>query len=361
MQNTPDVYVAIMAGGVGSRFWPGSREHRPKQFLDILGVGKSLLRLTFERFLGLCPASHIFVVTNAAYTDLVAEQLPELTPNQILGEPSRNDTAPCVAYTAFKLAGLSPNATLVVAPSDHIVLQPEVFLNLLRKAINFAHQRDALITLGIQPTHPNTGYGYIQVGQEETDGIFRVERFTEKPNAKTAQKFLNSGKYLWNAGIFVWRLPAILRAFERHAPDIYEVLQKGKDAYNTPIEASFLQAHYPITRKAPVDIAILEKADNVFTLPADFGWSDLGTWASLHQESPKDAHDNVVQTPTALLYDVQDTLVRAPKGKLIVVRGLRDYIVVDEGDVLLIWPKSEEQAIKQARADVQRQFGEDFL
>lgn len=361
MYNTSNIYVAIMAGGVGSRFWPGSRENRPKQFLDILGVGKSLLRLTFERFLDLCPASHIFVVTNAAYTDLVAEQLPELGRYQILGEPSRNDTAPCVAYTAFKLAALNPNATLVVAPSDHIVLQPETFLRLLQKAIEFARQRDALITLGIQPTHPHTGYGYIQLGQPETNGIFRVERFTEKPNAETAQRFVASGQYLWNAGIFIWRLSAILRAFEQHAPDIYQVLEKGKDAYNTPQEVEFLQTHYPNTRKVPVDIAILEKANNVFTLPADFGWSDLGTWASLHQESPKDAQGNVVQTQTAMLYDVQDTLVRAPKGKLLVLRGLRDYIVVDEGDVLLVWPKSEEQAIKQARADVQREFGDEFL
>ncbi len=361
MQNTSDVYVAIMAGGVGSRFWPGSRERRPKQFQDILSVGRSLLRLTFERFLGLCPASHIFVVTNAAYTHLVAEQLPELSPHQILGEPTRNDTAPCIAYTAFKLAGLNPNATLVIAPSDHIVLQPEAFLNLLRRAINFARQRDALITLGIQPTHPHTGYGYIQVGPLEADGIFRVERFTEKPDLQTAQRFLSSGQYLWNAGIFIWQLPAILRAFEQYAPDIYEVLHQGKDAYNTPKEAEFLQEHYPTTRKTPVDIAILEKANNVFTLPADFGWSDLGTWASLHQESPKDAHGNVVQTPTALLYDVEHTLVRAPEGKLLVLRGLQDYIVVDEGDVLLIWPKSEEQAIKQARAEVERQFGEVFL
>jgi len=361
MHPTSDVYVAIMAGGVGSRFWPGSREHRPKQFLDILGVGKSLLRLTFERFLGLCPASNIFVVTNAAYTNLVAEQLPELAPHQILGEPSRNDTAPCIAYTALKLSSLQPDAVLVVAPSDHVVLRPDVFLDLLRQAIAFASQRDALLTLGIQPTRPDTGYGYIQLGPAEEDHIFRVERFTEKPDAETARRFVDSGQYLWNAGIFIWSLPSILRAFERLAPDIYQVLEKGRAFYHTPQETDFLQTHYPTTRKVPVDIAILEKAPNVFTLPADFGWSDLGTWASLHQESEKDANDNVVQSQTALLYDVRDTFVRAPQGKLLVLRGLHDYIVVDENDVLLVWPKSEEQAIKQVRADVQQRFGEAFL
>ncbi len=361
MQNNPEVYVAIMAGGAGSRFWPGSRESRPKQFLDILSVGKSLLRLTFERFLGLCPASHIVVVTNAAYTELVAEQLPELQPHQILGEPTRNDTAPCIAYTALKLAALNPHATLVVAPSDHLVLQPETFLRTLQQAIDFANQRDALVTLGIRPSRPDTGYGYIQVGACEASGVFRVQRFTEKPNAETARQFIDSGQYLWNAGIFVWSLPAILAAFQQHAPDIYQVLEKGKNFYNTPEETNFLKAHYPTTRKVSVDIAILEKASNVFTLPADFGWSDLGTWASLHQELPKDAQGNVVQTSTTMLYEVGDSLIRGPKGKLLVIGGLRDYIVVDEGDVLLIWPKTQEQAIKQVRADVLYRYGEEFL
>ncbi len=361
MQHQSDVYVAIMAGGVGSRFWPGSRQNRPKQFLDILNVGKSLLRLTFERFLALCPASNIVVVTNAAYVDLVAQELPELSPHQILGEPTRNDTAPCVAYTAFKLAQLHPQATLVVAPSDHMVLQPERFIALLQQAVAFAAQYDALLTLGIQPTRPDTGYGYIQLGAPVEGNIYRVERFTEKPNLETAQRFVQSGQYLWNAGIFIWSLPSILSAFEQLAPDIYALLAQGRPHYNTPSEAAFLAEHYPTTRKVSVDIAILEKAPNVFTLPADFGWSDLGTWASLHQELGKDSDENVVQSTTALLYDVRDSFVRMPKGKLLVLRGLKDYIVVDEGDVLLIWPKSEEQAIKQVRADVEHKFGEHFL
>jgi mannose-1-phosphate guanylyltransferase len=359
--DTPNTYVAIMAGGVGSRFWPVSREDRPKQFLDLLGVGKSLLRLTFERFLDLCPASNIFVVTNAAYTDLVAEQLPELATHQILGEPSRNDTAPCVAFTALRLATLNPEATLIIAPSDHLILQPEAFLQLLRQAVAFAHRREALLTIGIRPTHPNTGYGYIQVGPPETEGIFRVERFTEKPDTITARRFVESGQYLWNAGIFIWSIPAILKAFQQLAPDIYRILAAGKDYYGTEHEAAFLEAHYPNTRKISVDIAILEKANNVFTLPADFGWSDLGTWSSIHEQSEKDELGNVLQSNTTLLYEVKNSLVRAPQGKLVVLGGLHDYIVVDEGDVLLIWPKSDEQAVKQVRADVQRYFGEKFL
>jgi mannose-1-phosphate guanylyltransferase len=361
MHTSNTTYVAIMAGGVGSRFWPGSREARPKQFLDMLGVGKSLLRLTFERFLPICPASNIFIVTNAAYRDLVKQQLPELSDNQIIGEPSRNNTAPCIAYTALKLAALDPNANMVVAPSDHIVLQEGVFREKIEQALAFAGSQEALVTLGIKPSRPDTGYGYIQFGSAAEPGIFAVERFTEKPDLDNAQAFVASGQYLWNAGIFVWNLQTILHAYENLAPDIYQILEKGRGHYNTPGEQDFIEAHYPATPDISVDFAIMEKATNVFTIPADFGWSDLGTWASLHAECPQDADGNVLQSQSVVALDVKNCLVRAPQGKLMVLKNLDGYIVVDEGDVLLIWPKSEEQAIKQVRSVVHTRFGETFL
>jgi mannose-1-phosphate guanylyltransferase len=361
MHTSNTTYVAIMAGGVGSRFWPGSREARPKQFLDMLGVGKSLLRLTFERFLPICPASNIFIVTNAAYRNLVKQQLPELSDNQIIGEPSRNNTAPCIAYTALKLAGLDPDANMIVAPSDHIVLQEAAFLGKINQALAFAGSREALVTLGIQPSRPDTGYGYIQFGQAAEQGVYAVERFTEKPDLDHARTFVASGQYLWNAGIFVWNLKSILGAFQNLAPDIYQILEKGRGLFNTSGEKDFINQYYPTTPDISVDFAIMEKAPNVFTIPADFGWSDLGTWASLHAECPQDENGNVVQSPTVVLQQVENCLVRAPQGKLLVLKNLNGYIVVDEGDVLLVWPKDEEQAIKQVRSVVHTRFGETFL
>lgn len=358
-----NTYVAIMAGGVGSRFWPGSREARPKQFLDMMGVGKSLLRLTFERFLPLCPASNIFVVTNAIYKDLVKEQIPELTDNQILCEPSRNNTAPCVAYTAFKLAGLNPEATMVIAPSDHIILKEEAFLNKVSTGLDFAAANDALVTLGIQPTRPDTGYGYIQFETPGTgEGVHKVRRFAEKPNLPTAEAFLESGEYLWNAGIFIWSIKSILAAYESHSPEIHAMLAEGKDAYNTTEEQAFINRRYPDTPNISVDFAIMEKAPNVYTMPAEVGWSDLGTWASLHAECPKDDAGNVVNTSNAVLLDASDNLIRiSDAGKLVVIKGLENFMVIDEGDVLMIYPKNKEQEIKQVTATVKERFKGDFL
>lgn len=350
-----------MAGGVGSRFWPGSREHRPKQFIDMLGVGKSLLRLTFERFLNICPASNIFIVTNAAYSGLVKEQLPELSDNQIIGEPSRNNTAPCIAYTALKLAGLDPDANMIVAPSDHIILQEQAFTENIMKALEFASNHDALVTLGIRPSRVDTGYGYIQFRNESAPGVFKVERFTEKPDRDTATRFVESGEYLWNAGIFIWSIRSILDAYQQLSPDIYTILNKGRDLYNSPDETDFIARHYPATPDISVDFAIMEKAHNVYTIPSSFGWSDLGTWASLHVECPKDERKNVLQGDCILVEDVENCLIRAPKKKLVVAKGLNDYIVVDEPDVLLIYPKSKEQEIKQVRAAVQDRFGETYI
>ncbi len=349
-------YVAIMAGGVGSRFWPGSREAYPKQFLDMLGIGKSLLRLTFERFLPICPASHIFIVTNAAYRDLILEQIPEISDNQILCEPSRNNTAPCVAWTAFKLAALDTEANFVIAPSDHIVLKEQAFLEKIQTALDYAATNDALLTLGIQPSRPDTGYGYIQMEKEASPGIFKVKRFAEKPDLDTAHQFLSSGDYLWNAGIFIWRASSILHAYQTLAPEIFSILEKGRDVYNTTEEQAFINMVYPTTPNISVDFAIMEKARNVYTLPAEFGWSDLGTWASLHAEYPKDENGNALQGNVIAL-DTHDTLVRIPEGKLAVIKDLHDYIIVDTPDALLIYPKSKEQEVKQVTTLVKEKLG----
>ena len=353
-------YVAIMAGGVGSRFWPGSREAYPKQFLDMLGVGKSLLRLTFERFLPICPASQIFIVTNAAYKALIQEQIPEISENQILCEPSRNNTAPCVAWTAFKLAALDPKANFVIAPSDHIVLKETAFLDKIQTALNFSAQNDALLTLGIQPSRPDTGYGYIQFGEEADAGIRKVLRFAEKPNLPTAEQYIVSGEYLWNAGIFIWSAESILKAYQTLAPEIYEILEKGRAVYNTPEEQAFIDQAYPTTPNISVDFAIMENAHNVYTLPAEFGWSDLGTWASLHAEYPKDDQGNALHG-NILALDTHDCLIRVPEGKLAVVKDLSDYIIVDTPDALLIYPKSKEQEVKQVTALVKERSGNKHL
>ncbi len=347
-----------MAGGVGSRFWPASREERPKQFLDIMGVGKSLLRLTFERFLALCPAENIFIVTNGKYKAQVKEHLPELTDNQILCEPSRNNTAPCIAYTAFKLQALNPNANLVVAPSDHIILQEQRFIKALEQALAFTANNQALLTLGIEPSRPDTGYGYINYEPIATENqVHKVKRFTEKPPLEQAKAFVASGEYLWNAGIFIWKTAAVLEAFKKHAPAIHEILGSNLSCFNTENEQPFIDQAYPTTPKISVDFAIMEKAENVYTIPSSFGWSDLGTWGSLHVESDKDALGNVTQGESILLHDTHNSLIRVSDDKLAVIGGLDDFIIVDESDVLLIYPKNREQEIKQLRSKVQEQFG----
>lgn len=361
MNNPTNTYVAIMAGGIGSRFWPASREARPKQFMDILGVGKSLIRLTFERFLKLCPAENIFIVTNEMYKGLVKEHLPELTDNQILCEPSRNNTGPCVAYTAFKLKAINPDANFVVAPSDHVILKEEAFINSLKNALNFTTKNNALLTLGITPTRPDTGYGYVHFDKSGAEEIKKVYKFTEKPNLKNAKAFVDSGEYLWNAGIFIWSVKSILASFEKNAPDIFDILAKGANFYNTDEEQHFINEHYPTTPSISVDYAILESSNNVYTIPADIGWSDLGTWASLHEESEKDENGNVIQGQNIMTFESKDSLIRTSSNKLVVCKGLENYIVVDEGDVLLIWPKNEEQGIKKMTSSLKGTSKENYL
>lgn len=353
-------YVAIMAGGVGSRFWPYSREARPKQFLDILGVGKTLMQLTYERFLPLVPAENIFIVTNSIYRDLVKEQLPDILHDRILCEPSRNNTAPSVAYTAFKIHGINPNAVFVMAPSDHVILREDEFRSKISEAFDFAEANNALLTLGLNATRPDTGYGYINYDREHPveGNVSKVIQFTEKPNHDTAVEFIRRGDYLWNAGIFIWSTKAILASFEIHTPELFQLFKKHEEQLNTAGEQAMIDEMYPTTPNISIDYAILEKAENVFTIPAEIGWSDLGTWGSLYEYLGKDENDNVVlDNPDMLMYDVWNCLIRTPKGKTVVLKDLENFIIIDQPDVLMIIPKHKEQEVKMVHADVKGKFG----
>jgi len=344
-----------MAGGVGSRFWPSSTNERPKQFLDILGVGKSLIRMTFERAMKLVPADHVFIVTNKKYKALVIEHLPELPQENILCEPSMNNTAPCIAYTALRINALDPNAVFAVLPSDHVILKEEEYVSKLSQAFDFATSHEAIVTLGIQPTRPDTGYGYINY-QKETIGneqIHKVISFKEKPDLATAETYLESGDYLWNAGMFVWSVPTILKSYKINAPQILDVLMQQNALYGTSDEQAYIDAVYPDTQKISVDYAILERADNIYTIPADIGWSDLGTWNSLHAYM-SDGNDAVSVGQNIHLIDAKDIIVISNNNKQIVIKGLKDYIVVDEEHALLIYPKSDEQEIKGVVQDLIR-------
>ena len=346
-------YIAIMAGGIGSRFWPSSTTERPKQFLDILGVGKSLIRMTFERVLPLCPADHIMVLTNKKYKALVIEHLPELPEQNILCEPSMNNTAPCIAYMALKIAQKDPDASFAVLPSDHVILKEDVYRQKLEQAFTFAENHDALVTLGISPSRPDTGYGYVKYTSEQLfSGIHKVEAFKEKPDLITAQQYLDSDQYLWNAGMFVWSVKSILTSFGQNAPDITAVLSQNLAVYNTDQEQSYIDEVYPKTDNISIDYAILERADNVYTIPADIGWSDLGTWSSLHAYLAAGS-DTVAIGKNIRLIECKDTIVMSNNDKTIVIKGLEDYIVIDEENALLIYPKSQEQEIKQVVAHLQ--------
>lgn len=340
-------YIAIMAGGVGSRFWPSSTTDRPKQFLDILGIGKSLIRMTFERVLPLCPAENIMVLTNKKYKHLVMEHLPELPENNILCEPSMNNTAPCIAYMALKISMIDPEASFAVLPSDHVILKEDAYRQKLREAFGFAEKNDALVTLGISPTRPDTGYGYVKyMAAESCPGIHKVEAFKEKPDVITAQQYVDSGQYLWNAGMFVWSVRSLLSSFDKNAPSIIEVLSQNLSALNTNQEQAYIDEVYPKTENISIDYAILERADNVYTIPSDIGWSDLGTWNSLHQYLGGEG-DQVCIGKNIHLIDCEDVIIMSNNDKSIVIKGLKNYIIADEGEALLIYPKSDEQEIKK--------------
>ncbi|WP_207497188.1 mannose-1-phosphate guanylyltransferase [Aridibaculum aurantiacum] len=355
-------YVAIMAGGIGSRFWPKSRVGYPKQFLDILNTGKSLIQWTYERFANFIPAENIFVVTSEEYTSIVQEQLPALPTDNIVAEPSRKNTAPCIAYISFKVLAKDPDATMIIAPADHLILDNAAFEATCAKAIDFVERNDALVTLGIKPTYPNTGYGYIQhEANSEEDHLFKVRTFTEKPNLELAKTFLLSGDFLWNAGIFIWKADTIINRFEKHQPEMFEVFATEKDKYNTGEEKEAIDRIYPLCTSVSIDYAIMEKAENVYVIPSSFGWSDLGTWASAYDNLEKDYLGNAVAGDKVMVVDATQCMISAPHDKLLVLQGLDDFIVVDTTDVLLICKKDKEQEIKEYVAEVKRNIGDKYL
>jgi mannose-1-phosphate guanylyltransferase len=350
MKESAERCVLIMAGGVGSRFWPASRESRPKQFLDILGVGKSLLRLTFERCVKIVPASRIFIITNESYAGQVAEHLPELDEDQIFLEPSRNNTAPCIAFATLKLKKRMGSGVCLVAPSDHVILDESAFVDTVNEAMDYASHQDVLVTMGMKPTRPDTGYGYIQYGANAIDGnVHKVRRFTEKPDKDMASGFIESGDYLWNSGMFIWSIDSVLKAFKRSAPSILNLLEDGMSTYFTESEKSFLDEYYPQTEKISVDYAILERAENVYVLPADFGWSDLGTWGSLYQYLQKDDHGNVCTGDPILTRHTNNCFIRTSGKKLVVTSGIENLAIVCEKDTVLIFNLDDEQAVKELR------------
>ena len=355
-------YVAIMAGGIGSRFWPYSRTEYPKQFLDILNTGKTLLQWTFERFHQFIPKENIFIVTHQNYVSKVQEQLPDLPVANIVAEPSRKNTAPCVAYISHKIHKQDPLANIICAPADHLIMDPMSFTTTCLNALMFVQKHSALVTLGIKPTRPDTGYGYIQhETQQVADNVYPVKTFTEKPNLELARTFLQSGDFLWNAGIFVWNVKTILSAFKTYLPEIDELFEQSAAALNTPEEKKTIETIYPQCSNISIDYGIMEKADNVYVIPSNFGWSDLGTWASAYENLERDDSGNAIQGKNVMMVDATNCMIKAPHDKLLVVQGLDEFIVVDTADVLLICKKENEQQIKEYVAEVKRNKGEKYL
>ena len=351
-----------MAGGIGSRFWPLSRTDFPKQFLDILNTGRTLIQSTYDRFTLFVPKENIYVVTTNQYKDIVAEQLPDIPVDNILCEPSRKNTAPCIAYISYKLNQLNPEANLICAPADHIILDPAGFEATCLQALKFTYHIKALVTLGIKPTHPNTGYGYIQYDQQAVgENVFKVKTFTEKPDKDLARTFISSGDFLWNAGIFVWQVKNIVKAFETFLPEMHDVFDAEKNNFSTPNEKEAIERIYPQCVNISIDYGVMEKADNVYIIPSSFGWSDLGTWASAYDNLEKDYLENAVTGANVMIIDATKNIVHAESGKLVLLPGLDDFIVVDTQDVLLICKKDKEQEIKEYVAEVKRNKGDKFL
>lgn len=378
MSETRNNYCVIMAGGVGSRFWPFSRADKPKQFLDFFGTGRSLLQMTVDRFRPLVPIENVFIVTNIAYKDLILEQVPDLAEDQILCEPARRNTAPCIAYATahiralcLKRAGLTAanqdwsrpemQANIVVAASDHLILEEEKFRETIKKSFEFVSKNKAICTLGMSPTRPETGYGYIQRQPDAfDDGIYPVKTFTEKPNLEIAKVFLESGDFLWNSGIFIWNLQTISEAFRYLLPEVADRFREGELLMGTDKEEAFIEEIFPKCPNISIDYGIMEKADNVFVLPSSFGWSDLGTWGSLYELSEKDEKKNVSLHSDALFYEAEGNVVTLEPGKLAVVQGVDDMIIAEQAGVLLICKKAEEQRIKQFVVDAQVKFDGKF-
>jgi mannose-1-phosphate guanylyltransferase len=345
-----------MAGGVGTRFWPMSKTSHPKQFIDILGSGKTLIQQTFDRFLKICPKENIYIVTNQIYKNLVLDQLQGISEKQVLCEPCRRNTAPCIAYANYKILQVNPDANIVVAPSDHIILKEDIFTDVILSAFEASSSNDWLLTLGIQPSRPDTGYGYIQFDKNITykndNRIKKVINFTEKPKLEKAKSFLESGDFLWNSGIFIWSLKSIMKAFYKYLPEVDAIFNEGISKYNTAEEEIFINKAYTVCQNISIDYGVMEKADNVYVLASDFGWSDLGTWGSLFDIRKKNEQGNSVVGKNVMMYDIKNCIVNMPKDKLVVLQGLDDYIVVENDDILLVCKKSDEQQIRQFVDDV---------
>ena len=350
-----------MAGGVGSRFWPYSRHNQPKQFLDVLGAGYSLLQMTYERFSSFCPDENIYVVTNEQYEDLVREQLPTLSSNQILLEPSRKNTAPCIAYACYKIASQNPNAKIVVTPSDHAIFKEDKFKEAIDTALKSVEQEDNLLTIGIKPNRPDTGYGYIKHNQTGFNKVRAVEKFTEKPNLEKAEQFLKEGSYLWNSGIFIWKAKTILNSFEKYLPEMAKTFNLIKEKFYDASEQEAIKMAYENLEEISIDYAIMEKSDNVHVVMAEFGWSDLGSWNSLHSIKEKEVDNNVVEA-NAMLYNTEDCMILSQnQEKLIIVEGLKGYLVADFEDVVLICNKDNEKKFREYVKDVRQEKGEHYL
>lgn len=336
-----------MAGGVGSRFWPVSTTDFPKQFHDMLGSGETLIQKTFSRLSKLIPTENILILTNERYNDLVLQQLPSVKPEQVLLEPAMRNTAPCILYASLKIQKMNPDALMVVAPSDHWIEDETAFVADLQQCFDYCQRENALMTLGIQPTFPNTGFGYIEFDKSESNPVKKVNQFREKPDYETAKLFLKSGNFLWNGGIFIWSVQSITEAFSMFQPQMNQLFLKGFEVYNTPAERMFIHQNYASAENISIDYAILEKAKNVYVLPAAFDWNDLGTWGSLHEKLEKDEQNNAVVNATVVLENASGNIIRTEGKKIVVIDGLNDYIVVDQGNVLLVYPKGKEQDIKR--------------
>lgn len=358
-------YCVIMAGGVGARFWPLSRNSRPKQFIDILGTGETLIQQTFRRLTTICPPENIFVVTHQQYFEQVIEQLPAIVPDHVLCEPMRRNTAPCIAYATHKINKINPDACIVVAPSDHIILKEAEFTNTLLCALKSAEENNWLITLGITPSRPDTGYGYIQFDDSNAVQagckVRKVKTFTEKPHHELAVSFLQSGDFLWNAGIFIWSAKSILHAFEQHLPELNTLFKDGDLIYYTSAEAGYIENAYTVCKSISIDYGVMEKADNVFVLAADIGWSDLGTWGSLYDTSAKDENGNAIIGSKPLTYNTHNSIINLPSGLVAVIQGVEDCIVVEDNDILLICKRNDEQNIRGYVDAVRNEKGEQYV
>ena len=352
------IHVVIMAGGTGTRFWPYSRNNHPKQFLDVLGTGRSLLQMTFDRFKDQIPHENVWVVSNELYTETLQNQLPELPEDNILLEPFKRNTAPCIAYVAYKIKQKDPDAVMVILPSDHVIFKEEAFISIIEKAVENADGQK-LITIGITPNRPETGYGYIQYEDDEK-AIKPVKTFTEKPELDLAKKFIQSGDFVWNAGIFVWSVSAIISAFETYQPDLAESFAEGEDLYFTEKEQAFIKKAYSESKNVSIDYAIMEKAESVYVVLGDFGWSDLGSWNALHEIKDQDDHQNVIEAD-ALIYNSSNNYIISKTGRTIVAEGLEGFLVADFDDVLLISKKEDSGIFRQFVKDIKDKKGEGFI